>query len=222
MGEPIPDLAVAELDALRNDGAEPTWQEVADVIALCRRIQSPEVRLMVAKGLPVRIGGAKLWPLTIRAAAWLDAAYGAFSDPAWCGRSVAYAMAHARMAGDSAWPCTSAAVRATVRRWWRNLTATEREVVEAIRQIEAQSSDAPEAKANRRKRAVEILSRYCATTGYDPATVEGLRVDVAAQVVIAVHAAAQDAGEDMRDSDTLDAEHGLGVLLARIRARYGK
>jgi hypothetical protein len=65
-------LAEAEIAALRADGIQPTDAEIVKLNALGWAVETPHFRRTLARGCPVQVGGSTLWPLTIRAADWVD------------------------------------------------------------------------------------------------------------------------------------------------------
>ena len=85
--------AEGELAALRLAGVTVTDADIVRINALCWEIESPSHRMALARGCPVEVGGAWLWPMTLAASAWFDE-YGCNYKDAEM--ALAYAMAHGK------------------------------------------------------------------------------------------------------------------------------
>ena len=132
----ICDLAQAEIDDLRAAGIEPTAAEIVRINWLAWQVQDPATRLALARGVPVPLGRAYLWPLTLAAGEWVvaiaDKLPARLQDAA-----TAYAMAHGRGDAD-ALPYDRLDAEKAVRDWLRALHATPAELAEACQQVLAQ------------------------------------------------------------------------------------
>ena len=70
-----PELARSEIELLRADGIEPTLDELAELFELAKRVESPFARTNpIASRAPIAVGSSnlRLWPLSLRAEAWLE------------------------------------------------------------------------------------------------------------------------------------------------------
>jgi len=132
----ICDLAQAEIDDLRAAGIEPTAAEIVRINWLAWQVQEPSTRLALARGVPVPLGRAYLWPLTMAASEWLSA-IGERLPERLRDAATAYAMAHGR--GDVvSLPYDLPAAQKAVRGWLGALRATPAELSEACQQVLAQ------------------------------------------------------------------------------------
>ena len=94
------DLAAAEIDALERDGIKLTPADIVQLNALGWAVETPSARLGLSRGVPVQVGGAWLWPLTLQAAEWLERV-GPEIQLQNESAVVAYAMAHCYADGDA-------------------------------------------------------------------------------------------------------------------------
>lgn len=122
----LSDLARVELETLQAEGIVPTWDDVAELNALGWQVCTPEVRRELSRGSPVALGDQWLRPLTLAAWAWFERVGETCHDQ---NAALAYAMAHG---SDEA---LDVATRADVRRWYRRLRVTEREVLFAVAEV---------------------------------------------------------------------------------------
>ena len=125
------DLAAAEIDGL-NGGIKlspPTVQ----LNALGWAVETPSARLGLSRGVPVQVGGAWLWPLTLQAAEWLERV-GPEIQLQNESAVVAYAMAHCYADGD-ALILTGDAAADAVKRWVWSLRCTSGALAEAVEQV---------------------------------------------------------------------------------------
>jgi hypothetical protein len=126
------DLAAAEIDALANDGVAVTPRDVVLLNAIGHEIESPPLRMALARGAPLAVGGVTLWPLTLAGADWFRRHCEAFTGIRRQTQALAFAMANG---GE---PLPEAGVVAVVASWAGRLTCRQEEVEEAIRQVRAQ------------------------------------------------------------------------------------
>lgn len=128
------DLARAEIEQLEAEGIRLTPDEVVKINALGWAIQTPETRRLLARGRPVEVGGAVLWPLTLRAIDWLERNGIPLNEIT---PGMGYAMAHGRSEGTEM-DMDGAAASKAVRKWFKSLRATRTEFVEAVQQVDEQ------------------------------------------------------------------------------------
>jgi hypothetical protein len=134
----LTDLAQAEIDALQADGIALTPAEIVKVNWLATQVETPEHRMLYARGCPAFVGGVVLWPLTTRAANWYRRV-ALRSMPASLYRpALAYAMAFGRSEGlELDQPSHTA--QGAITAWHDRLTCTRAELDQAMAQILSQS-----------------------------------------------------------------------------------
>ena len=133
----LTDLAQAEIDALQADGIALTPAEIVKINWLATQVETPEHRMLYARGCPVFVGGVILWPMTARAAEWFKRT-GLAMPASLHERALAYALAYGRSDGtelDRIGRVAESAVKA----WAVRLTCTDRELTQAASQIIAQT-----------------------------------------------------------------------------------
>lgn len=135
----ISKYAKSLIERLRSEGFALTDDDLFLLVSLCNELSSGERRMELARGRPVAVGGAVLWPLTLAAMDWYErvGTHAPMPDVA-----AGYAMAHGRERdiATSTWE--------DVKRWFHRLLATEGELRAAVLEVLAQGSepDAPTAK----------------------------------------------------------------------------
>lgn len=121
--------AEAEINELRRIGVNVTDADIVLINALCWEIEKPSHRIELARGRPIQVGGAWLWPRTIAACVWFENIGCNIGD----GRdALAYAQAHGRDED------LEKAGREEVKAWRKNLTCTQDELTLATYFIESQ------------------------------------------------------------------------------------
>ena len=142
------DKAAAEIERLTALGCAVPPADVVRLNALAWAIETPEVRMRLARGTPVKCGTAWLWPLTLAAADWFQRSGCDMPDAQ---TALAFAMAHGDTEGIATadWP--------TVRAWKRSLRCTAGQLVEAVSQVLAQD-DEPEIPKARTESARHSLT----------------------------------------------------------------
>jgi len=122
----LSDQAIAELAELRRIGVNITDSDIVLINALCWEIESPSNRIELARGRPIQVGGAWLWPRTIAACEWFN------TIGCECGNAaLAYAQAHGREEIELAG-------KKEVKAWRKKLTCTDGELAAACMYIESQ------------------------------------------------------------------------------------
>lgn len=90
----LSNYAEATINDLQADGITLTPVEIVTINALCWEVESPESRRMLSRGIPVEVGGATLWPMTLLAGDWNNRV-GLSMRPKWMTTlALGYAMAH--------------------------------------------------------------------------------------------------------------------------------
>jgi hypothetical protein len=163
------DLGRAEIDALQADGIALTPAEIVKISWLAWQVETPEHRMLSARGRPVFVGGITLWPLTARGADWFREVALKLPDSLH-EQALAYAMAYGRDDG-TALDLTGREAEKAVKGWFRGLRATRRELTEALSQIIAQSEGdemPPTADAPGEMSAGNMSAFLCAAAGGTP------------------------------------------------------
>ena len=115
----LSDMALSEIEALEADGVTLMPAEIVEINALGWAVESPECRRLLARGVPVEIGGVWLWPLTLYGQDWFDRV-GCRMTGGWATYALAYAMARQYEDGEPLKADGRTAER-DVRRWARGL-----------------------------------------------------------------------------------------------------
>jgi hypothetical protein len=131
----LSDRARAELETLRDSGIEPTWTEVIQIHSLVELIKSPSNERLNARGNPVRIPGAILWPFTEQAGDWWNQNVDWFDGLKDKTRALGYLMAHGRRACLRARLASQPVARRAVSVWARRLPCRHDELLLAVGEV---------------------------------------------------------------------------------------
>ena len=153
------DQAAAAIAELIRDGIAPTPAEIVLLNALGHAVETGATRRLLARGTPVRIGAAWLWPLTMYASDWF-ARVGLAMPESLQARALAYAMAHGY--GNELDADGREAERA-VKTWARSLRCTTGELTEAVSQIIEQDEEAPSEPDTKSKEGKEDIQQGMST-----------------------------------------------------------
>jgi hypothetical protein len=216
----LSDLARAEIDALEKEGIVVSASDVVLLSALGWAVESPETRRLLARGVPVQVGGVTLWPLSIYASEWFDRVGCHIGGQEAQTYALAYAMAHSYEGGE-AFDLAPDEARKALIKWGRGLRCTAKALTLAISDVLRQDEQ-PEVPlrdgksmshgefaamlATRLPGGYEFWERRCAV-GF---------------VFAALHAMAQQNAADGKpiDSDPrLRAERALGLAVENTRRR---
>ena len=216
----LSDLASAEIDALEKEGVHVSASDIVKLSALGWAVESPETRRLLARGVPVQVGGVTLWPLSIYASEWFDRVGCRIVGQEAQTYALAYAMAHSYEGGE-AFDLSPDEARKDIINWGRWLRCTAKALTLAIsdvlRQDEQPEVPLKEGKsishgefaallATRLPGGYEFWERRCAV-GF---------------VFAAMHAMAQQNAVEGKPLDTdprLRAERALGLAIENIRRR---
>ena len=124
-------LAEAELDELVAQGVKLTAADIIEINALGWAVESPESRLLLARGIPVYAGGVPLWPLTMQAADWFSRVGLSMKNP---DAAMGYAMAHCYSEWDELYQTGAKAWKA-VKAWYKGLHCTNTELLTAMHMV---------------------------------------------------------------------------------------
>lgn len=223
----LSELAGAEIDALRADGIEPTASEIVQLNALAWRVETPEARRYLSRGVPVEVcPGVNLWTLSIQAAEW----YGRVSVDLPSDRmrtlALAYAMAHCYAPGDHYETDAESAPR-MLERWRKSLRCTWEALLLAVDSVLDQdgeyeqppdpADDGGESPritygglsaflAAATNESVEFWERRCAAT-------------YAYAVISAINRQNAERGQSVPGDPRIMAERALGWAASKIRKR---
>jgi len=164
----LSELAEAEIESLRAEGITLTPAEIIEINALGWAVESPETRRLLARGAPVAVGGATLWPMSLYAQDWFDRVGCHLDSNMRQTYALAYAMAHGRDEGEPLVIEGRTAEKA-VSRWAKSLKCTFGELNVAISQILQQDEDAEQPPSETGGMAMGDFSAFLASAcGGDP------------------------------------------------------
>lgn len=164
----LSDLAAAEIESLRANGITLEPAEIVELNALGWAVESPETRRLLARGVPVAVGGAYLWPLSLYAQEWYQRVGCQLAGEIRQVYALAYAMAHGRDSGDPL-AFEGRAAAAAVTRWARRLRCTYRELMVAVSQVLAQDEEPEQPPSETGGMAIGDFSAFLAAScGGDP------------------------------------------------------
>ena len=215
----ITPLANAEIERLRADGIEPTPHDVIHINALAELVETPSTRLSLARGRPVAVGGASLWPLTLAAADWFDAVGQRLGGRTMQVHALAYAMANGSL--DLSYDANIA--EKSVCRWAKRLRCRMPALVEAVSQVQAQDSILDTGETGPRSTPGEISMMLTAMTGIKPDVWE-YQCSIAYVLALLAAIVAQNAadGQSTKHDPRIKAERALGLAVHRIKERHEK
>ena len=212
-------LAESEIEALRDDGVTVTDADVVRLNALAWAVETPESRRLLARGVPVQIGGVVLWPLTLYASEWFDRVGMHLADP---GAALAYAMAHGYDAAG-ALDCEGREAVRRIKRWRRSLRCTHAALEVAIAQVQDQDRmpDMPDDPNGKPMSPGDFSAHMAAVAGGDPEFWERrCAFGYALAVLTAIVAQNRADGESSAHDARINADRALGLEIARIRERH--
>jgi hypothetical protein len=207
-------LAEIELDALADAGITPTPAEIVELSALGHLVETPETSGMMARGEPVRVGGAVLWPFTYSGAHWYDSVGDTCQDPH---AALAYCFAHGH--SDSIHDATDKDVRA----WRDKLTCTRGELDVAIMQVVSQDADAelPRRKDEEKSSHHSLVATLIAAAGGTPDMWERqMSISYVRRVMDAIIAHNAERGKSDDGDPRLRAQVALYWAAEKIRRRH--
>ncbi len=217
----LSDHAAARIDQLRDEGIDLTPAEIVRINALGWNVETPDTRLTLSRGIPVEVGGAVLWPMTMRAYDW-HRRIGCRLPTVWLREvATAYAMAHAYSEGpelDRGGVAAAAAVTA----WGLRLRCRMDALIEAMAQIIQQDEGEP-VPPNPDGKPLgigDISASISAQTGQTPAQVEReMSMSHAIHILHATMEAQQrvDGGKSGGSEAYIRANVAMAVYLNEIR-----
>lgn len=217
-GEKLSELAEAEITELTASGITLTPAEIVKINALGWAVESPSTRMGLARGIPISVGGAVLWPMTLCATSWVSR-IGDTIHPKDMAVAIAYGMAHGRSEHGEFDVGDELAVKAAIE-WGKRLTCTPEELVEAIEQVTDQDSipDLPDLPGNGDTSLDELSMFLAASCGGTPEAWErNCSVSYALGVINRVIRQNMADGKPVAGDSRLMAERALGFEIERIR-----
>jgi len=164
----LSDLAAAEIELLQADGIELSPADIVRLNALGWAVESPETRRLLARGAPVAVGGATLWPLSLYAQEWYDRVGCEMGGLRRQTYALGYAMAHGRDDWDPL-SMSGRMAELVVLAWGWSLKCTFGELNVALGQILAQEEDHEQPPSETGGMAAGDFSAFlAASAGGDP------------------------------------------------------
>jgi len=214
-------IAAAEIQLLESEGITPTAQDIVTINYLASLVENPESRQLLARGVPVFVGGRTLWPLTLFAADWYERvgcklAVGILKEFA-----LAYAMMHGRTEGTEL-DCGPMVAAVKVLAFGMSFRCTMAELRVAMARIISQDEE-PERPPNPDGQTMtsgEFSVYLAATCGGDPDYWERrCTASYAGDVLAAIMAQDNADGKDPKKDERMKADQALGLALYKIRNR---
>ena len=217
------DLAEGEINILESDGVKVTAQDVITINYLAGRVETPEGRLLLARGFPVFVGGVTLWPMSLYASEWYERVGCNLFGNITKEYALGYAMVYSRGEGSEL-DCTAGSMTAAkMIKFGASLKCTISELRVAMYQIIAQdeSPETPQNEDNITMTAGEFSAHLAATCGGDPDYWERrCSAGYAGSVLSAIIQQNRDDGKDSKYDERIKAEQALGLALHKIRERH--
>lgn len=217
----LSDMARAEIADLAAVGIIPTPDEVVMIDYLAKRVETPEVRLNLARGRPVFLGRVALWPLTLYAVDFLDR-IAPHLPAADHGYAVAYAMAFGYSERGEL-DIGPAEARAKIRAWAAGLRCTRRQIEEAVRQVDAedQAPEIPKDPTGKPMTLGECSAFLAATNGASPEFWERRCAHTYAAATMTMFILQNNAdGQPTKNDPKIRAELALGLYVEKLKRKY--
>jgi len=219
-------LAEAMIARLRAEGIDPTPAEIVRLNWLAWQVETPGHRLLLSRGIPVEVGGAILWPLTLAGQEWFGHIVEWLPDDEQH-LALAYAMAHGRRE-DCTLPITPADARKAVRAWRGGLRCRTSEIIEAVRQLNAdlERDEMPPmayAAIGAPMSAGDMSAFLSAACGGPPSIWEyGCSVAYCLGMMQAIAAQSAADGEAIAKDARMDANRAFLWAVEKVRQAHGK
>lgn len=219
----LTDQAAAEIEGLEAEGMRLTPSEILKLNAVCYQIEHPASRIELARGRPVQVGGAWLWPLTLYGADWFERVSPLFKRDNAALNALIFALAHGRE--DKAFDFPDAEAVKRVRQWRRTLRARQVEIEEAadvvLRQdmMSLSTGESSEGKPS----WGDLSSELTAMLGGNPEVWERhVSLSYAMECLRTIRAQNDADGKSSRHDPRLRANKALAEIKSRIRKRHAK
>jgi hypothetical protein len=215
----LSDHARYEIEDLMAAGITPTPEEIVELSAIGWQVESPELRRHLSRGVPVCVGGAKLYPLTFEANDWctrIGVKLGADI------RATAYAMAHCY--GGSDFPEDLREAKRAVLKWSRKLRCNATELMLCVSEVLSQDEDHPQpppVEGAHYSTTGEMSARLAAVCGGSPEFWERrCSYKYAMDVLHCVMDMANETGKPLPSDPSIQAIRALGWAVEKIKARH--
>jgi len=221
--------AQAELEDLRDAGIEVTWQDVVTINHLSELVESPQNNMSSARGEPVRVAGAILWPFTLQGCGWWDDHKDWFEGVNEQTIALAYIMAHGRRASLRARLATQPVARRAISAWAKLLTCTMDELLIAVGTVlesmdtvadEVPTQDDEDANDAKGMSDGEMVAYLVANTGIEPDYWERkVSMPYIAEQVRRIIKQGDADDKPSRHDPRIIAERNLGYAIIQIESR---
>jgi len=213
----LSDLAAESIETLSAEGVKVTPHDVLHIAALADLVMTPTLRLSLARGKPVPVGGVTLWPLTLAAAGWWNTI-----GERLISRTVkTWALAFAMAEGRRLLPYDMLTAYKEILIWGSKLRCRNKELVEAISLVQEQDAIIDTGEKGPKATPGEISLMLTAMTGVKPRVWEylcSMSYTFALIDAIVDHNSAD--GTSTKHDPSVKALRALGLAMDRIRERH--
>lgn len=220
----LSDYAAATIEDLAAEGIQLTPTEIITINALAWEVETPSTRAMLARGIPVPIGGATLWPQTLRAAEWYGRV-GTSMRPRWlCSIALGYSMAHGYSEGPELDAVGTKAAMAVLGWYWQ-LRCRTTALILAMSEVLSQEEEAeqPPDDSTAEMGIGEFSAALCAASGISADFWERrCSQGYAFATLSALAAHAETESKQLSSEPTLRAERAMGWYEEKLKRKYGR
>jgi hypothetical protein len=211
-------LAEAEIDALQSEGITLTAEEIVRINELAKRVESPQTRMELSRGIPVEVGGAVLWPMTLAGSDWFQRIGCQIGGEKKQTYALAYSMAYGQ---KTELPHTVKEACDVVGRWARTLRCRHGELIEAIRQVHDQWEQLDLGEGGPKSSIGEISSMLTAMTGLAPEVWEyQCSIKYVLNMLDTITRQNSAEGKSTKHDGRIKAERALGLVVHKIRKKH--
>jgi hypothetical protein len=209
----LSDLALNELQGLKDDGINPTWDQIVQINDLCRKVETPKLTQVSVTGKPERINGRTLWPLTLQAGEWYAWACDEL-DEANLLIALSYAHEHAREPDAFAELYDVVESGKVLGQYQKGLNVTISELLKAVHTLN--DSDVEPVEDSKQVDREEIIAGLVAKTGIPPDYWKNrVSIDYISSQIDAINDMEGDG--NAQKSKYIESEKALGRALMEIR-----
>ena len=213
----LSDLAAESIETLSAEGVKVTPHDVLHIAALADLVMTPTLRLSLARGKPVPVGGVTLWPLTLAANDWWYSVGVNFRSRKLKTWALAFAMAE----GNRLLPYDPKQAEREVEAWKANVRCRTQALVQAISLVQEQDAIIDTGEKGPKATPGEISLMLTAMTGIKPRVWEylcSMSYTFALIDAIVDHNSAD--GTSTKHDPSVKALRALGLAMDRIRERH--
>lgn len=212
-------LAEAEIMTLESEGVKLTANDIVRINALAWRVELPQSRIALSRGVPVPVGGVVLWPMTLAGSDWFQRIGGQFKGE----KKQTYALAYAMANGRENLPENPEEAGQKVARWARSLKCRHAELIEAIRQVHDQWDMIDTGEKGPKASVGELSMMLSAMTGVKPEVWEyQCSIQYVIEMLETITAQNDAEGRSTKHDPRIKAERALGLIISKIKARHEK